>query len=92
MRTMVRNEFRKHSGETDPDRIEALRAGAIRALSNYLLYESGSKDPVMKQRMDEQVEGVGHPARRGAADLVPPPNPIEEDRTRLAKADDGHST
>ena len=90
MRAMVRNEFRKHAGETDPDKIEALRAGAVRALSNYLLYESGSKDPAMKQRMAEQVSGATVGARRaGAGNLVPPPNPIEEDRQRLAKADDG---
>ncbi len=92
MRAMVRSEFRKNAGETDSDKIEALRAGAVRALSNYLLYESGSKDPVMKQRMAEQVGASGASGggmKRGAGNLVPPPNPIEEDRARLAKADEG---
>jgi len=54
LRTMVRTEFRKNAKVTDPLKIEDLRAAAVRALSNYLLYESGAKDPRVKQRMDEQ--------------------------------------
>ncbi|CAM9564406.1 unnamed protein product [Ectocarpus sp. 8 AP-2014] len=39
-------------GETDPAKIEALKGGAIRGLSNYLVHESGSNDPQLKKRME----------------------------------------
>ena len=44
---MIRGEFDKSkslSPETDAVKIEALKANAVRALSNYMLYESGVQD------------------------------------------------
>lgn len=44
---MIRGEFDKSkslSPETDAPKIEALKANAVRALSNYMLYESGVQD------------------------------------------------
>ncbi|CAM9909722.1 unnamed protein product [Ascophyllum nodosum] len=39
-------------GETDPEKVKVLKGNAIRGLSNYLVHESGSNDPRLKQRMD----------------------------------------
>jgi hypothetical protein len=44
LRNMVKGEFAKNKTVKDAAQIEVLKAGAIRALSNYMLYESGSKD------------------------------------------------
>lgn len=52
LRTMVRGEFSKYKDEKDEAKIEALKAGAIRALSNYMLYESGSKDKKLGKAMN----------------------------------------
>ena len=40
MKLMVTTEFRKHADVTDEKELEALRANAVRALSNYMVYES----------------------------------------------------
>jgi hypothetical protein len=48
---MVNSEFRKHQKETDEGKIEILKASAIRALSNYMLYESGIKDKKLDNAM-----------------------------------------
>lgn len=49
LRAMVRSEFEKSRGLSPEDpsdavKIEAMRAGAVRALSNYMLYEGGVHD------------------------------------------------
>ena len=44
---MIRSEFDKSRHlrpETDAAKIETLKANAVRALSNYMLYESGVQD------------------------------------------------
>ena len=53
LRAMVRGEFLKNKDETDETRIEALKAGAVRALSNYMLYESGAKDKKLGKAMNK---------------------------------------
>lgn len=58
LRIMVRSSFELNRNETDIDKMEAAKANAVRALSNYMLLESGSKDPKIKQAMKEQVEKV----------------------------------
>jgi hypothetical protein len=45
-------EFDQHANETDPQRVEMQKAKAVRALANYMLFESASKDPKVKQAMD----------------------------------------
>jgi len=37
---MVRQQFRKHMHETDPDKIQKLKDDAARGLINHILYES----------------------------------------------------
>ena len=49
---MARTEFAKHKNEKDQIKIEAMKAGAVRALSNYMLYESGTKDPRLGKAMN----------------------------------------
>ena len=51
LRATVRTQFELGRHETDPHTIEVLKANAIRALSNYMLFESGSKDATMKKAM-----------------------------------------
>lgn len=49
LRRTVRSEFRKHAAETDKDKVTALKANAVRALSNYLLAVSAPKDAQLSQ-------------------------------------------
>lgn len=49
LRSIVRQEFSKNRDLQDPQQIEALRANAIRALSNYLLFQNAKSDPKVKQ-------------------------------------------
>ena len=58
LRTMVRGEFAKHKDEKDEAKIESLKAGAIRALSNYMLYESGAKDEKLGKAMNNFNENT----------------------------------
>lgn len=50
---MVRSEFSKNRNEKDPQKIETYKASAIRALSNYMLYESGAKDKKLGDAMNK---------------------------------------
>ena len=56
LKTMVQAEFKKSMHEKDEAKIEALKAGAIRALSNYMLYESGAKDEKLQGAMKRQSD------------------------------------
>lgn len=60
-------EFGKGRLEKDEQKIEALKANAIRALSNYMLYESGTKDvklgKAMKKFNDNTNKGIVHDHR-----------------------------
>mmetsp|Transcript_49267 Transcript_49267/g.73328 ORF Transcript_49267/g.73328 Transcript_49267/m.73328 type:complete len:126 (+) Transcript_49267:233-610(+) len=52
LRSTVRSEFEKGRYEKDEAKILSLKAGAVRALSNYMLYESGTKDARLGKAMD----------------------------------------
>lgn len=62
LRTMVRGEFQKNKNVKDEAQIEVLKAGAIRALSNYMLFESGAKDQklgtAMKKFNEDERKGI----------------------------------
>jgi hypothetical protein len=62
LRTMVKSDFGKNSAVKDEAQIEVLKAGAIRALSNYMLYESGAKDKklgtAMKKFNEDERAGM----------------------------------
>ncbi|GFP81236.1 hypothetical protein PHJA_000266900 [Phtheirospermum japonicum] len=38
--TMVREQFKKHMHETDPEKIQRMKDDAARGLINHMLYES----------------------------------------------------
>ena len=63
LRSTVRTEYAKNANVTDPERIDSLKAGAIRALSNYMLFESGTKDKklgvAMNRFNDDVRKGLG---------------------------------
>ena len=71
LRTMIRTEFDKSRGLSADDpadnvKIEAMKANAVRALSNYMLYEGGIQDKskggklgaAMDKYHDENVQGM----------------------------------
>ena len=49
LRRIVGGEFRKNAQEKDEERIANLKSNAIRALANYLMIESASKDARVKE-------------------------------------------
>jgi hypothetical protein len=53
LRRTVRKEFRKNASETDEEKVAALKATAVRALSNYLLAVSAPKDPQLSKSAKE---------------------------------------
>jgi hypothetical protein len=56
LKLIVRSEFRKNANVTDPERIDALKANAVRALANYLMLEASSKDSRFMDRSAEFVK------------------------------------
>ena len=44
--------FKLHDREEDPTKIETLKSNAIRALSNYMLYQSAQKDTHLQKAMN----------------------------------------
>jgi hypothetical protein len=53
LRSIVREEFKKNRHVTNPADIVALKSNAIRALSNYLILESGGKDARFRERLQK---------------------------------------
>ena len=52
----VRSQFKASKLETDPVKIENLKANAVRALSNYMLYQSAQQDTQLQKAMKDQVD------------------------------------
>ncbi len=51
LRAIVGKEFRKNAAIKDPAVVEALKGNAVRALANFLMMESASKDEKFKDRV-----------------------------------------
>lgn len=51
LRRVVGGEFRKNRGVTDPATLDALKGNAVRALSNYLMMESATKDERFREKI-----------------------------------------
>jgi len=66
LRHTVRSQFEANRRETDPVKIENLKASAIRALSNYMLYQSAQKDTQLQQAMKDQIENVKKDGKGGS--------------------------
>uniref|UniRef100_A0A6U5DHJ5 Complex 1 LYR protein domain-containing protein n=1 Tax=Corethron hystrix TaxID=216773 RepID=A0A6U5DHJ5_9STRA len=58
LRNLVRSEFHKSKDVKDEIQVEQLKNNAIRALSNYMLYESGSKDSKLGTAMHKFNDDV----------------------------------
>ncbi|KAG6611118.1 Complex 1 LYR protein [Phytophthora cinnamomi] len=54
IKELVRREFEKGRSETDPEKIEALKANAVRGLSNYLMLANSSKDQRLHDAMNKK--------------------------------------
>jgi hypothetical protein len=44
-------QFQASASEQDEEKIEAMKANAVRALANYMLFESGAKDEQLSKAM-----------------------------------------
>ncbi|CAH0513475.1 unnamed protein product [Peronospora belbahrii] len=55
IKQLVRKEFEKGRSETDPEKIEALKANAVRGLSNYLVLANSSKDKRLHDAMNTKT-------------------------------------
>ena len=44
LRRTVRTSFEKNRGLSDPSQIEGAKAGAVRGLANYMMFEAASKE------------------------------------------------
>eukprot|EP00560_Eucampia_antarctica_P003794 CAMPEP_0197835630 /NCGR_PEP_ID=MMETSP1437-20131217/26432_1 /TAXON_ID=49252 ORGANISM="Eucampia antarctica, Strain CCMP1452" /NCGR_SAMPLE_ID=MMETSP1437 /ASSEMBLY_ACC=CAM_ASM_001096 /LENGTH=101 /DNA_ID=CAMNT_0043441217 /DNA_START=24 /DNA_END=332 /DNA_ORIENTATION=+ len=53
LRSMVQTEFGKNRDEKDEAKLEFMKTAAIRGLSNYMLYESGTKDKKLGKAMNK---------------------------------------
>ena len=58
LKQMVRSQFQANRHENDPTKIESMKADAVRALSNYMLYQSAQKDTQLQNAMKEQVDNI----------------------------------
>eukprot|EP00429_Kryptoperidinium_foliaceum_P004110 CAMPEP_0176008810 /NCGR_PEP_ID=MMETSP0120_2-20121206/3932_1 /TAXON_ID=160619 /ORGANISM="Kryptoperidinium foliaceum, Strain CCMP 1326" /LENGTH=105 /DNA_ID=CAMNT_0017341597 /DNA_START=107 /DNA_END=424 /DNA_ORIENTATION=+ len=58
LRQTVRSQFEANRALTDPVQVENAKASAVRALSNYMLYQSAQKDGQMQQAMKDQITRV----------------------------------
>jgi hypothetical protein len=47
----VRMQFEANANERDEEKLEAMKANAVRGLANYMLFESGSKDAQLSKAM-----------------------------------------
>jgi Complex 1 protein (LYR family) len=51
LKRVVGGEFRKNRDVTDPALLDALKGNAVRALSNYLMMESATKDERFREKI-----------------------------------------
>lgn len=52
LRQTVRMQFKSHAKEEDPNKIETFKSDAVRALSNYMVYQSAQKDIHLQKAMN----------------------------------------
>ena len=51
LKKVVGGEFRKNRDVTDLEQVEALKGNAVRALANYLMMESATKDERFREKI-----------------------------------------
>lgn len=63
LRNIVKQEFSKNRHVQEEQQIQALQSHAVRALSNYLLFQNAGSDPKVKQAFktfhDKHVKDAG---------------------------------
>mmetsp|Transcript_22906 Transcript_22906/g.54171 ORF Transcript_22906/g.54171 Transcript_22906/m.54171 type:complete len:105 (-) Transcript_22906:288-602(-) len=52
LRRTVRMQFKRNASEEDPKKIDSLKSDAVRALSNYMVYQSAQKDSRLQKAME----------------------------------------
>ena len=52
LRQQVRSQFKAHAKEEDPTKIEGFKSDAVRALSNFMIFESAKKDTHLQKAMN----------------------------------------
>lgn len=67
IKTMVRAEFRKHSGEKDPEKVEQLLGTARSALTNYLVMDNLAREGKLPKVSFEPPVGSARGGARGAS-------------------------
>jgi hypothetical protein len=65
LRQTVRSQFEANRTEKDPIKLENLKANAVRALSNYMLYQSAQKDTRLQKAMKDQVDNAIKDTKKG---------------------------
>ena len=55
LRQTVRSQFEANRNERNPEMIEAAKANAVRALSNYMLFKSAQNEPRLQKAIKEQT-------------------------------------
>lgn len=58
LRQTVRSQFQANRHEKDDTKLETMKADAVRALSNYMLYQSAQKDVKLQNAMKEQMRNA----------------------------------
>jgi len=52
LRQTVKMQFKAHAKEEDPTKTETFKSDAVRALSNYMVYQSAQKDTRLQKAMN----------------------------------------
>ena len=69
IKNIVRREFAKNRDVKDEAQMQSLQANAIRALSNYLLFQSARSDPKVQQAVrDFHDKHVSSAQEEGSTD------------------------
>lgn len=58
LRQTVRSQFQANKNEKDATKIESMKADAMRALSNYMLFNSAKSDTRLQKAMKDQVKSA----------------------------------
>jgi hypothetical protein len=56
LRQTVRSQFEANRNEKDSTKLDNLKSNAVRALSNYMLFQSAQKEPRLQKAMKEQIK------------------------------------
>uniref|UniRef100_A0A7S4EE58 Complex 1 LYR protein domain-containing protein n=1 Tax=Pseudo-nitzschia australis TaxID=44445 RepID=A0A7S4EE58_9STRA len=64
LRQTVRMQFKAHAKEEDPTKIEAFKSDAVRALSNYMVYQSAQKDDRLQKAMNLDSDNIQNKSKK----------------------------